>query len=99
MVTTVNATSARTAGHSSQMLAPRSMIPRIRRRNWVIGSSSAPHCTTSGMPANGNMKPEIRIEGRNTSIATWIAWNWVRVRVEISRPMARLAKISSSAAM
>ena len=45
------------------------------------------------------MKPDIRIEGRNTKIVICMAWNCDCARVEISRPSARLATISSSAAM
>src|SRR5690606_1481899 len=99
IITPVKPTSAATDGHSSHRLAPRSITPRISRRKCVIGSTSAPHCTTCGMPAKRNMKPEIRIDGRNTKIVICIAWNCDCARVEISSPSARLATISSSAAM
>ena len=94
----VNTHSASTSGHSSHRLAPRSMIPRTRRRKCVSGSTSANHCTATGMPAKGNMKPDSRIEGRNTKNVTCIAWNCDLAAVEISRPRARLATISSEAA-
>ena len=74
------------------------MTPRIRRRKCVSGSTSASHCTTRGMPANGNMKPDSRIDGRNTKKVICIAWNCDCARVEISSPSVRLARISSTEA-
>ena len=50
------------------------------------------------MPANGNMKPDSRIDGRNTKNVICIAWNCDCALVEISRPSVRLATISSTAA-
>src|SRR3546814_18443825 len=67
------------------------MIPRIRRMKWVSGSTSASHCTARGMPANGNMKPDSRNDGRNTKNVICIAWNCDCARVLISSPRVRLA--------
>ncbi len=43
---------------------PLSRMPRTMRRKWVLGRQLPSHCAHTGMPRNGNMKPEIRIEGR-----------------------------------
>ncbi|MCY1453327.1 hypothetical protein D9M71_703090 [compost metagenome] len=74
------------------------MMPRTSRRKWVSGSTSASHCTTLGIPAKGNMKPDNRIDGRNTNIVICMAWNCDCARVEINSPSARLAVINSTAA-
>ncbi|MNI83377.1 hypothetical protein D3C73_1401720 [compost metagenome] len=50
------------------------------------------------MPANGNMKPDSRMDGRNRNRVICMAWNCDRARVEINRPSARLASTSSTAA-
>src|SRR3546814_8737965 len=47
------------------------------------------------MPANGNMKPDSRIDGRNTKNVICIAWNCDCARVLISSPSVRLATIRS----
>ncbi|MNF50812.1 hypothetical protein D3C84_321180 [compost metagenome] len=74
------------------------MMPRVRRRKWVSGSTSAIHCAASGMPAKGNMKPDSRICGRKVKKAICIAWNWLRARVEMNTPSVRLAKMNTSEA-
>ena len=78
--------------------AERTMIPRMRRMKCVIGSTSASHCAATGMPAYGNMKPDSRICGRKVKKASCMAWNWLRARVEIRMPSARLAQMNSSEA-
>ena len=65
------------------------------RRSFSV---SAIHCAMRGMPANGNMKPDSRIEGRKMKNVICMAWNCEEAAVEISSPSARLAKISRPAA-
>ena len=66
--------------------APRSTMPRMISLKWVSGSTWAIHCATFGMPSNGNMKPDIRIDGSIVTIAIWIAWNCVCASVEMNEP-------------
>ena len=42
------------------------------------------HCAGRGMASNGNMNPDIRIDGSIATSDIWIAWNWVWAMVEIS---------------
>ena len=81
---------------SSCRLAPRSMTPLISLMKWVKGKASAMSWAGRGMPANGKMKPDSRMEGSNMKKLSCMAWNWVLTRVEISRPSARFATINTS---
>ena len=64
------------------MSLPFSMMPRTTRRKCVSGSTSPIACAQPGMPRNGNMKPESRIEGRKKKNVICIACSWMRASVE-----------------
>src|SRR5882724_3237735 len=66
------------------------MMPRTRSRKCVSGRSEPIHCAHSGMPRNGNMKPESRIEGRKKNVIC-IAWSWLRAMEENMMPSVKLA--------
>ena len=51
------------------------MTPRTSSRKCVSGSSDPIHCAHSGMPRNGNMKPDSSIEGRKKKNVICIACN------------------------
>ncbi|MNT77616.1 hypothetical protein D3C72_2167470 [compost metagenome] len=46
------------------------------------------------MPANGNMKPLSNIDGRIVKKLSCIACIWLRARVEIRKPSARLPRMN-----
>ena len=56
--------SGQTSGRISATPLPLSRMPRTMRRKCVSGSASPIVCAHSGMPRNGNMKPERSSEGR-----------------------------------
>ncbi len=74
------------------------MMPRVSRMKWVLGRASPSHCATSGMPSNGNMKPDRSIDGSRMNTVICIAWNWVRAAVDMNNPSARFAAINAKAA-
>ncbi len=87
------------AGHCrSASGAPRRMMPRTITTKCVRGSACASHCANRGMPSNGNMKPDSRIDGSIVANASWNAWNCVFANVEISRPSVSVAAMKSAAA-
>ena len=86
--------SGQTSGRISAAPLPLSRMPRTIRRKCVSGSTSPIHCAHCGMPRNGNMKPESRIEGRKKKNAICIACSWFRAAVEKVKPTARLAAMN-----
>jgi hypothetical protein len=62
----------------------------------VFGTASPITCAQPGMPRNGNMKPESRIEGRKKNIVICIACIWLLASVEKVKPIARLAAMKST---
>ena len=74
--------SGQRCGQTSAKPLPFSMMPRTTRRKWVSGSTSPITCAQPGMPRNGNMKPESRIDGRKKKNVICIACIWVRASVE-----------------
>ena len=66
------------------------------RMKCVAGSTSPIHCAHTGMPRNGNMKPDSRIEGSSRNTEACMAWSWFWVTVEMVKPMARLAVMNSA---
>ena len=57
----------------------------------MSGNTSPITCAQPGMPRNGNMKPESRIEGRKKKNVICIACIWLLASVEKVKPIARLA--------
>jgi hypothetical protein len=55
---------------------PLSRIPRTSSRKCVSGRTLPTSCAHSGMPRNGNMKPESSIDGRKKKKVICIACNW-----------------------
>ena len=64
------------------MVAPFSMMARTMRTKCVSGSPSPIYCAQTGMPANGNMKPDNRMLGRKNIIDSCIACSWFCTMVE-----------------
>ncbi len=64
------------------------------RRKCVSGNTSPIHCAQSGMPRNGNMKPDNSIDGRKKKKVICMACIWVRAMVEKVKPTARLATMN-----
>jgi hypothetical protein len=96
--TTRNTTSFAAGLPRSASGAPRSTMPRTSSTKCVSGSTCAIHCAARGMPSNGNMNPESRIDGSIVKKASWNAWNCVRASVEITSPSVSVAAMKSSAA-
>src|SRR6266567_292898 len=57
----------------SVSVEPLSRIARTMRMKCVSGRHCPTHCAHSGMPANGNMKPDSRMFGRKNMKVIWIA--------------------------
>ena len=66
----------------SLQFAPLSMIARTTRKKCVIGRRLPRSCAQTGMPWNGNMKPESRIDGSMKKKVSCIACICVRAKVE-----------------
>src|SRR5437868_831414 len=76
----------RAIGHSSGRISaavlPLSRMPRTMRSAWVVGKTSPAHCAQTGMPRNGNIKPDNKIDGSNVNWANCRACIWLVVIVE-----------------
>ena len=68
MATNMNRTSASTSRCMSAKPFPFRVMPRTMRRKWVSGNASLIYCAQSGMPRNGNMKPDSRILGKKKKV-------------------------------
>ena len=80
----------------SSKVAPFSIRPRAMRMKCVAGSISPSHCAQAGMPRNGNMKPESRIEGSRMKKEACMAWSWFWLTVDRVKPRARLTTMKSA---
>jgi hypothetical protein len=72
--------------------------PRTILIAWVVGNISPAHCAQTGMPFNGNMKPDGYMDGRSVNWANWIACIWFYEIVEKVIPSARFPAINRSMA-
>ena len=50
----------------------------------------------TGIPRNGNTKPDSSMFGKKNIIDIWMAWSWFCVTVEMVKPSARLAVMNSA---
>ena len=66
------------------------------RMKWVAGMPSPSHWAHTGMPRNGNMKPDSRIDGSRMNTEACMAWSWFCVTVEMVKPMARFTVMNSA---
>ncbi len=62
----------------------------------MSGSTLPTTCAHSGIPRNGNMKPDSRIDGRKKKNVICIACSWLRAIDEKVMPSVRLAAMNSS---
>ena len=60
------------------------------RMKWVAGRTSPSHCAHTGMPRNGNMKPDSRIDGSSMNTEACIACSWFWVTVEMVKPIGEV---------
>ena len=67
------------------------MTPRTTRRKCVSGNTSPMVCAHAGMPRNGNIKPDSRIDGRKKKNVSCIACICDFATVENVKPSARFA--------
>ena len=72
------------------------MMPRTMRRKCVSGSASPSHCAQTGMPRNGNMKPDSRIDGSRKKKLICMACVMFCARLEKVMPTVRLAMMNTS---
>ena len=88
--TTVNSAIGQISGAISLQPLPLSSMPRTIRIAWVVGNMLPSHCAQTGMPRNGNMKPESMKDGIRVNWASWTACIWLAAMVEKVTPSARL---------